>query len=61
MSEHASGAKGFLTLSEGNLRCILIVEPFAPFDVVIVIELPIAKERAIRMKQEVEIRARIDD
>ncbi len=61
MSEHASEAKGFLTLGEGNLQCILIVEPFASFDVVIVIELPIARERAIRMKREVKIRARIDD
>jgi hypothetical protein len=59
VSEHADGAKGLLTLGEGNLRCILIAEPFAPSDVVIVIELPIAGEHAIRMKRGVEIRARI--
>ncbi len=61
VSEHADGAKGFLTLGEDNLRCILIAEPFAPFDVVVVIELLIAREHVIRMKQKMEIRARIDD
>jgi len=61
MSEHASGAKGFLTFDEGNLRYILIVKPFAPCNVVIVIELLIARKRAIRIKREMEIRARIDN
>lgn len=60
MSEHVNRTKDFLTFSKGNLRCILIVKSFAPFDVVIVIELPIARKHAIRMKQEVKIRARID-
>jgi hypothetical protein len=59
MSEHADGAKDFLTLDEGNLRCILVAEPFAPSDVVIVIELPIARKHVIRMKRGVKIRARI--
>jgi len=61
VSEHANGAKDFLTFDEGNLWCILIVKSFAPFDVVIVIELSIAREHAILMKREIKIRARIDD
>jgi hypothetical protein len=59
MSEHTNEAKDFLTFDEGNLRYILIAKPFAPSNVIIVIELLIARERAIRMKREVKIRARI--
>jgi hypothetical protein len=61
MSEYANKTKDFLTFDEGNLRCILIVKSFASSNVVIVIKLLIARKRAIRMKQEIEIRARIDN
>ncbi len=61
MSEHVNKAKDFFTLDEDNLRYILIVKSFAPFDVIIVIELLIARERVIRMKRKVEIRARINN
>ncbi len=61
MSEHVNKAKDFFNLDEDNLRYILIVKLFAPFDVIIVIELLIARERVIRMKRKVEIRARINN
>ncbi len=61
MSEHANKTKDFLTLDKGNLRCILIAKPFAPSNVIIVIKLLIARKHAIQIKQEIEIRARIDD
>ena len=61
ISEHASKTKDLFTLDEGNLRCISIAKPFASSNVVIVIKLLIARKRVIRMKQEVEICARIDN
>jgi len=61
MSEHVNKTKDFLTFDEDNLRCILIVKSFASFNVVIVIKLFIAKERIIRMKQEIKICTRIDN
>jgi len=53
--------KDFLTLSKNNLWYILIVKLFALSNVIIVIKLLIAKEHAIRMKQKIEIRARINN
>lgn len=61
MSEHANKTKDFLTFDKDNLRYILIVKSFASFNVIIVIELLIAKERVIRIKQEIEIRAKINN
>ncbi len=61
MSEHTNEAKDFLTFNENNLRCILIVKSFALFDVIIVIELLIARKHVIQMKRKVEICARINN
>ena len=61
MSEYANKTKSLFIFNEDNLRCILIVKLFASSNVIIVIKLLIAKERIIRMKREIEIRARINN
>lgn len=61
MIELAAETKDFLALGEIDLRSILIAEPFAPANAVIVVESIVVRDHVLRVKRGMEVLTRVDD
>jgi len=59
--ELAAGTKDLLALGEVDLRGILIAEPFAPADAVVVVEPAVVRDHALRVKRGMEVLTGVGD